>query len=93
MSTPGKSSASTADQTKDESNSNQGAGQIMIKYEDFSDMTAIGSGSFGKVFRADYLGTDVAVKEFFQKIPDMPDYDFHKYFERELSMLRLVSYN
>lgn len=59
-----------------------------LQYSDLSDLIEIGRGSFGRVFRADYLGTDVAVKEFLQQLPDAVNWDFDKYYGREVDMLR-----
>lgn len=36
-----------------------------LNIDDITDWNEIGEGSFGRVFRAEYLGTEVAVKECF----------------------------
>jgi serine/threonine protein kinase len=66
---------------------------VDIKYEDLSNLKPLGEGAFGKVFRADYIGTDVAVKQCFDikqvnqdNLP--PGWDFDKYLEREVQMLK-----
>lgn len=66
--------------------------QHNIQYSDFTDLRAIGSGTFGSVRRADYLGTDVAIKECFRQLPDAPDFDFEKYFNREVDMLKQATH-
>ncbi|KAJ3090590.1 hypothetical protein HK102_003255 [Quaeritorhiza haematococci] len=60
---------------------------MSIPYGDLDNWVEIGSGAFGKVYRADYLGTDVAVKEFFD-IKDQPEFDLAKYTSRELDILK-----
>ena len=59
---------------------------MSLDANDFEMKEEIGSGQFGKVFKADYLGTIVAVKQCF-KIEGM---DFKKYLEREVSLLQTL---
>ena len=47
----------------------------------------IGKGSFGSVFKGNYLGVDVAIK----KIEKADDPEYLKYIDREVSMLQYVS--
>lgn len=61
----------------------------VIKFEDLSgpkggDWVRIGGGSFGVVFRGEYLGTEVAIKEV---LPNNT-YDVEKYFERECVLMK-----
>jgi hypothetical protein len=49
-----------------------------------SDFKKIGEGNFGRIWRGDYLGTTVAVKQ----LLDVDDEDMHKYIEREMLTLR-----
>ncbi|KAJ3288037.1 hypothetical protein HK104_008351, partial [Borealophlyctis nickersoniae] len=60
---------------------------MSIPWEDLSDFRDLSSGSFGVVRRADYLGTDVAVKEFLD-ISDQPGFDVRKYIGREVDILK-----
>jgi len=58
-----------------------------IDYEHLSDFKLIGKGIFGVVYKASYLGTDVAVKECFSTIKQY-GFDFEKVFNREVSILK-----
>ncbi|TPX34830.1 hypothetical protein SmJEL517_g02575 [Synchytrium microbalum] len=57
----------------------------LIDWSELSDFEEIGHGSFGQVFRADYLGTEVAVKEF---LHIGQGFDFKKYMTREMTILK-----
>lgn len=59
---------------------------MSLSEEDFNVIETIGVGNFGKVCKADYLGTTVAVKECFK----IPGIDFKKYLEREVSLLQTL---
>ncbi|RPD60765.1 kinase-like protein [Lentinus tigrinus ALCF2SS1-7] len=57
----------------------------VIPYEDIKgDWKKLGSGSFGNVYKATYLGIDVAIKE----VLPSNDYDVAKYFEREWRLMK-----
>jgi len=58
-----------------------------IDYEHLSNFELIGKGIFGVVYKASYLGTDVAVKECFSTIKQY-GFDFEKVFNREVSILK-----
>ncbi|KAL7748406.1 hypothetical protein RI367_006098 [Sorochytrium milnesiophthora] len=60
------------------------ANEIQLQFEDIVLGRVLGQGLFGKVYLADYLGTEVAVKEVFR----LQDVDYEKYFEREVTVLR-----
>ncbi|KAI8904231.1 kinase-like domain-containing protein [Powellomyces hirtus] len=62
---------------------------MSINWGDLTDFQDISSGSFGIVRKADYLGTDVAVKEFLD-ISDQPGFDVQKYIGREVEILGSV---
>lgn len=55
-----------------------------MKWEDLQDFESISAGNFGVIRKADYLGTDVAVKEFKQE----KGFDLEKYVGRELDILK-----
>eukprot|EP00211_Chloroparvula_japonica_P006074 CAMPEP_0119119940 /NCGR_PEP_ID=MMETSP1310-20130426/1206_1 /TAXON_ID=464262 /ORGANISM="Genus nov. species nov., Strain RCC2339" /LENGTH=349 /DNA_ID=CAMNT_0007109399 /DNA_START=151 /DNA_END=1200 /DNA_ORIENTATION=- len=55
-----------------------------IDFDDLEDFKKIGEGNFGRIWRGDYLGTPVAVKQ----LLDVDDEDMHKYIEREMLTLR-----
>ncbi|KAJ3153355.1 hypothetical protein HDU86_005313 [Geranomyces michiganensis] len=57
-----------------------------IQWEDLTNFEDISTGSFGIVRKADYLGTDVAVKQFLD-ITDQPGFDVQKYISRETEIL------
>ena len=59
---------------------------MSLNFEDFETKEEIGAGQFGRVFKADFLGTLVAVKECY-KLDGM---DFKKYLEREVSLLQTL---
>eukprot|EP00158_Paraphelidium_tribonemae_P003060 Partr_v1_DN25870_c0_g1_i3_m2895 putative TKL LISK LISK-DD1 protein kinase len=61
-----------------------------IQFQDLSNFQRLGEGNFGRVSRADYIGTDVAVKECLQEVNDdlPPGWDFAKYIRREVETLR-----
>ncbi len=61
----------------------------VINFADLSgpnggDWVRIGGGSFGVVFKGEYLGTEVAIKEV---LPNNT-YDVEKYFERECVLMK-----
>ncbi|OSD03678.1 kinase-like protein [Trametes coccinea BRFM310] len=57
----------------------------VIPFEDIKgDWKKLGSGSFGNVYKANYLGIDVAIKE----VLPSNDYDVAKYFEREWRLMK-----
>jgi LIM domain kinase 1 len=61
----------------------------VIRFDDLSgpkggEWVRIGGGSFGVVFRGEYLGTEVAIKEV---LPNNT-YDVEKYFERECVLMK-----
>lgn len=58
-----------------------------IEYEHLSNFELIGRGIFGVVYKASYLGTEVAVKECFSSIKQY-GFDFEKVFNREVSILK-----
>jgi len=55
-----------------------------IDYKDLENVTELGGGNFGQVFRGTYFGTEVAIKQ----LLDVDDKDMHKYIEREMATLR-----
>mmetsp|Transcript_30449 Transcript_30449/g.42014 ORF Transcript_30449/g.42014 Transcript_30449/m.42014 type:complete len:350 (+) Transcript_30449:139-1188(+) len=55
-----------------------------VNFDDLEDFKKIGEGNFGRIWRGDYLGTTVAVKQ----LLDVDDEDMHKYIEREMLTLR-----
>ena len=57
---------------------------FVITHPLLSDFKKIGEGNFGRIWRGDYLGTTVAVKQ----LLDVDDEDMHKYIEREMLTLR-----
>lgn len=57
-----------------------------IDFNDLSDLKRIGGGNFGQVWKANYFGTKVAVKQ----LLDVDDADMHKYITREMLTLRDV---
>ncbi|KAG8983832.1 hypothetical protein FRB93_006939 [Tulasnella sp. JGI-2019a] len=57
----------------------------VIPHEDIDgEWKKLGSGSFGNVYKASYLGIDVAIKE----VLPSNDYDVRKYFEREWRLMK-----
>ncbi|OJA09145.1 hypothetical protein AZE42_02317 [Rhizopogon vesiculosus] len=57
----------------------------VIPFEDIKgEWKKLGSGSFGNVYRASYLGIDVAIKE----VLPSNSYDVAKYFEREWRLMK-----
>ncbi|KAJ3037814.1 hypothetical protein HDV00_001315 [Rhizophlyctis rosea] len=63
------------------------ASMSSIPWDDLSDFSDLTSGSFGVLRRADYLGTEVAVKEFLD-ISDQPGFNLKKYIGREVEILK-----
>ena len=57
-----------------------------IDFNDLGDLKRIGGGNFGQVWKANYFGTKVAVKQ----LLDIDDADMHKYITREMLTLRDV---
>lgn len=57
-----------------------------IPFEDLIFKETIGKGSFGSVFKGNYLGVDVAIK----KIEKADDPEYLKYIDREVSMLQSI---
>ncbi|KYQ91508.1 putative glycophosphotransferase [Tieghemostelium lacteum] len=57
-----------------------------IDYDDLVFGDVIGKGNFGLVFRGNYLGVEVAIKQ----IPSYDDPDYCKYTEREVKALRYI---
>jgi len=55
-----------------------------IDFNDLENVSQIGGGNFGQVYRGSYFGTDVAIKQ----LLDVDDKDMHKYIEREMATLR-----
>jgi len=55
-----------------------------INYSDLENMKDLSAGNFGVVYKAQYFGTDVAVK----KLLDVDDTFMHKYIEREMAILK-----
>eukprot|EP01103_Thecamoeba_quadrilineata_P003311 TRINITY_DN130_c0_g1_i2.p1 TRINITY_DN130_c0_g1~~TRINITY_DN130_c0_g1_i2.p1 ORF type:complete len:344 (+),score=94.01 TRINITY_DN130_c0_g1_i2:32-1063(+) len=55
-----------------------------IDYKDLENVTELGGGNFGQVFRGTYFGTEVAIKQ----LLDVDDKDMHKYIERETATLK-----
>ncbi|KAJ3321805.1 hypothetical protein HDU76_014021 [Blyttiomyces sp. JEL0837] len=53
-------------------------------------MVQINAGSFGTLAKADYLGTEVAVKTFLDIKQQDVGFDVHKYIEREVNILKEV---
>ncbi|KAI8823343.1 kinase-like domain-containing protein [Fimicolochytrium jonesii] len=62
---------------------------MAIPWEELTHFEDISTGSFGIVRKADYLGTDVAVKEFLD-ISNQPGFDVQKYIGREVDILSSV---
>ncbi|KAL1409669.1 hypothetical protein Q8F55_003665 [Vanrija albida] len=56
----------------------------VVPYEDIVWGERIGGGSFGSVYKGQYLGVDIAIKE----IHSSTEYDVSKYFEREWRIMR-----
>jgi serine/threonine protein kinase len=55
-----------------------------IEWTDIEEVQVLQSGAFGNVFKAEYLGTEVAIKEFL----DFQSVDSKKYTQREIEILR-----
>ncbi|KAJ3213967.1 hypothetical protein HK099_007097 [Clydaea vesicula] len=58
-----------------------------IEWEDLTEWKEIGSGAFGQVYKAEYLGTEVAIKKFMDIKPN-PNIDLKKYIDREVGILQ-----
>lgn len=58
---------------------------MRIQWTDLKAFTSIGSGSFGRVFHGDLLGTEVAIKECVRSESRAFD---EKYFKREVDILK-----
>ncbi|KAJ3069933.1 hypothetical protein HDU98_007026 [Podochytrium sp. JEL0797] len=61
---------------------------MFIKPDDIVDRVMIKSGAFGVLHKADYLGTEVAVKTFLDIAKQESTFDLQKYIEREVGMLK-----
>lgn len=59
-----------------------------IPFDELTDWEQIGHGSFGNVYRCDYLGTDVAVKEFLPAGDSTKGFDLETYIGREVAILQ-----
>ncbi len=57
-----------------------------IQFKDIQFTKTIGKGNFGKVYRGNYLGTEVAIKQLYY----VDDEDMQKYIEREMATLKYV---
>merc|ERR1712137_198201 len=57
-----------------------------IKYEDLEELEFFNKGNFGCLYRAQYFGTDVAVK----RLLDLENKAMHKYIEREMCLLKTM---
>jgi LIM domain kinase 1 len=55
-----------------------------IAWEDIEEVEVLQSGAFGTVFKAEWMGTEVAIKEFL----DIKSFESKKYTEREIEILR-----
>ncbi|OCH91321.1 kinase-like protein [Obba rivulosa] len=65
--------------------SSEGLPFDVIPFEDIKgDWKKLGAGSFGNVYKGNYLGIDVAIKE----VLPSTDYDVAKYFEREWRLMK-----
>lgn len=58
---------------------------MRIQWTDLKVFTSIGSGSFGRVYHGDLLGTEVAIKECVRSESRAFD---EKYFKREVDILK-----
>jgi len=58
---------------------------MRIQWTDLKAFTSIGSGSFGRVYHGDLLGTEVAIKECVRSESRAFD---EKYFKREVDILK-----
>ncbi|KAI9207611.1 kinase-like domain-containing protein [Polychytrium aggregatum] len=59
-----------------------------IPWSELTEFQNVGRGNFGIVRKADYLGTEVAVKELLDISAEQPGFDFGKYVEREIGILK-----
>mmetsp|Transcript_8420 Transcript_8420/g.23739 ORF Transcript_8420/g.23739 Transcript_8420/m.23739 type:complete len:931 (+) Transcript_8420:88-2880(+) len=57
-----------------------------VKINDLKGLKKIGEGNFGRIWKATYFGTKVAVKQ----LLDVDDQDMHKYIVREMMTLRRI---
>eukprot|EP01098_Paradermamoeba_levis_P014665 TRINITY_DN70_c0_g1_i3.p1 TRINITY_DN70_c0_g1~~TRINITY_DN70_c0_g1_i3.p1 ORF type:complete len:360 (-),score=123.87 TRINITY_DN70_c0_g1_i3:147-1097(-) len=61
-----------------------GANPWDINFDDLEDISEIGGGNFGKVYKGVYFGVDVAIKQ----LLDVDDEFMHKFIEREMAVLK-----
>ncbi|KAJ3238902.1 hypothetical protein HDU81_006913 [Chytriomyces hyalinus] len=62
--------------------------KMFLQPEHLCDWTEIKSGAFGVLYKADYLGTEVAVKTFSDISTQEASFDLQKYIEREVDMIK-----
>ncbi|KAI8997952.1 kinase-like domain-containing protein [Gaertneriomyces semiglobifer] len=60
---------------------------MSISWDDLHEFEDLAAGSFGVLQKADYLGTEVAVKEFLD-LSGQPGFDLKKYIGREVEILQ-----
>ncbi|TPX73848.1 hypothetical protein CcCBS67573_g04883 [Chytriomyces confervae] len=64
--------------------------KMFLQPEHLCDWSEIKSGAFGVLYKADYLGTEVAVKTFSDISTQEASFDLQKYIEREVDMIKFV---